>query len=1063
MTPRNKVNSFKGKVFSSYVAALYLGLVVLGCSTELPEYVSVAYKELPDEIDFNIHVKPILSDKCYHCHGPDEATRKAGLQFNTEPGLYARSSLGHYAFRPGNLNKSEAIQRILSEEADYKMPPPDAHLDLDPKEKALLVKWVEQGAKWKPHWAFIRPVKSPMPEVPWPVQNNIDRLIYAQLLNKGLVPSQEAAKTTLIRRLTIDLTGLPPTHKEIGDYLNDKSENAYEKLVDRLLGSRAHAERLTLEWMDLARYSDSHGYHADGLRTMWPWRDWVIESFHMNKPYDEFVTEQLAGDLLPNATKEQILATGFNRNHPMTAEGGAIDEEFRVDYVTNRTNTFGTAFLGLTMECAKCHDHKFDPISQKEYFELFAFFNNNRELGMTFEDGNFGPLMLLSSLEEDRLIDRLSTRIDSVETLIKPFKDSYTLEKDFKNAEDFIKVKPVVEHDFETKTKVENKFYLDHRESTHIGENVSLKKGKFGKAAVFDNQYDKIDVKGLQAFELTDPFSISVWVKPSRRPVNGTTMTILGNSSVKGELYKGWDLHLDHHGNVSARLISVLPNNYLHVKSKDSIPVDEWTHLLMTYDGSSHASGLQLYINGQASDQSIEYDRLYKSIRPKRIKSIIVGKSPRGQSGDNGIYIGMIDQLAIFEVEVLSAQVAQLYNDAKEGRQLVAWTPNNKRYIALHKQLTELKLEKVELISPILEMMVMEEMQPRRKTYLLERGEYNKHGEEVERSAPGSILAFTEEYPKNRLGLSQWLFDKENPLTARVAVNRYWQMIFGHGLVRTSNDFGNQGALPTHSQLLDMMAVDFMESGWDVRKLIKAMVMTNTYRQSSRASEKLQKVDPDNKWLAKSPSYRLQAEFIRNNALVSSGLFNDTVGGESVKPYQPEGLWVAGNFSEALSKYVQDRGKKQYRKSMYTFIKRTAPPPYMTIFDMPTRDICIVKREQTNTPLQALSLLNDPQFVESSRALAVRMKQEGGDSIQAQITKGFVLALTRNPDKKEVEILIDLFLKEKEAFTAKKEDALAYLAVGDYQIPPELDVTEMAALTMVASTLLNMDEIYMKR
>ena len=1063
MALRTKLNAFTGIVFPAYFTCFSLGLCLSSCSTELPEYVSVVIEELPDEIDFNIHVKPILSDKCYHCHGPDEATRKAGLQLDTEQGLYAKSDLGHYAFRPGNLNKSEAIQRVLSEENDYKMPPPEAHLDLDSKEKAILVKWVQQGAKWKPHWAFIPPVKSPLPEVSWPVQNQIDKLIYSRLEEQGLKPNQKAGKNVLIRRLTIDLTGLPPTLEEIDNFLNDKSENAYEKMVDRLLASHAHAERLTLEWMDLARYSDSHGYHADGLRTMWPWRDWVIQSFYENKPYDEFVTEQLAGDLMPDATKEQILATGFNRNHPMTAEGGAIDEEFRVDYVTNRTNTFGTAFLGLTMECAKCHDHKFDPISQKEYFELFAFFNNVRELGMTFEDGNFGPLMLLSTLEEDRLIGGLTSKIDSVEKLMRPLKLSFNAENNFKDSDDFIKVKPIVQHDFESKTKTGEKSFLDDRELTHIGENVNLEEGKFGMAAVFDDQYDKIDINGLEAFELTDPFSISVWIKPERRPVKGTTMTVLGNSSVKGELYKGWDLHVDHLGQVSARLISVLPNNYLHVKSKDSIPVGEWTHLLMTYDGSSYASGLKVYINGQACNQTVAYDRLYKSIQPKRIKNIIVGKSPRGQSGDNGIFVGRIDQLAIFDTEILSQQVAQLYAHAKEGDILMAWKPHNRAYMELNEQLTKLKLEKVQLITPILEMMVMEEMQPPRKTYILERGEYDQHGEMVERSAPNSILSFTNDYEKNRLGLSKWLFDKKNPLTARVAVNRYWQMIFGRGLVSTSNDFGNQGALPTHNQLLDMLAVDFMESGWDVRKLIKRLVMTNTYQQSSKSSEEHNRIDPDNKWLARSPSYRRQAEFIRNNALASSGLLNDTVGGESVKPFQPEGLWVAGNFSEALSKYVQDHDKKQYRKSMYTFIKRTAPPPFMTIFDMPTRDICIVKREQTNTPLQALSLLNDPQFVESSRALAVRMKKEGGKSIQDQIKKGCLLALTREPSTKELNILKELFIKEREAFKTKKDEAIAYLSVGDYRIPSELEVSEIAALTVVASTLLNMDEIYMKR
>jgi len=1060
------MHSKKNQFFIKILFWILLVISLTGCKKKLPEYVAISYSELSADVDFNIDVKPILSDKCYLCHGPDEGTRKAGMRFDTENGLYEKTLKGNFPVKPGNLNKSEVINRILSDDLDYKMPPTNSHLTLSPKEKAIIVKWVEQGAKWKRHWAFIPPEKSALPNLTqnWEFENEIDQFVFAKLLEYDLEPNNTANKEQLLRRVTIDLTGLPPTLNEINSFLNDHSSEAYEKVVDRLLNSDSYAERLTLDWLDLARYSDSHGYHADGSRFMWPWRDWVIKAFRENMAYDDFVTNQIAGDLLPNATKDQILATAFNRNHPMTAEGGAIDEEFRVDYVANRTNTFGTAFLGLTMECAKCHDHKFDPISQKDYYQLFAFFNNNRELGMTFEDGNFGPLMLMSTDEEDDRIELLNSKIDSLEKNLRLRKKELDKDPDFKNSGYFTPTKPLLHHSFEKTTKKEKFTYLDEISSSKIGKDVDLVDGVYGLAPKFDNQYDRIDLKELKAFELYDPFSISVWVNPYKRAVQGTTMTIIGNSMGKPEVYKGWDLHIDAKGFVSSRLISVLPNNYIHVKTKEVIPLGEWTHLLMTYDGSAKASGLHIYINGNRTPQNIEYNRLYKSIIPKMKGDLIVGKSPRGQSGDNGIFIGMLDQLSIYDIEIFPSQIKSIYEQSKIGNEPLTWSPNGIDYLKLTDEIRQLTKDRFELVAPINEMMVMEEMQPQRKTFILDRGEYDKPKEEVQRGAPDNLLKFSSEYPKNRLGLSQWLFDKNNPLTARVAVNRYWQMIFGRGLVATANDFGNQGSLPSHAKLLDWLSVDFMESGWDVRQIIRKMVLSETYKQSSKTSKTLREFDPENALLARGSSYRLPAEFIRNNALKSSGLINSEIGGESVKPYQPEGLWVEkGNFSQDLKEYKQDHDAKQYRKSMYIFIKRTSPPPYMTIFDMPTRDICIVSRERTNTPLQALSLLNDPQFIEASKALAFRMKTEGGDTLKEQIEIGFQLAISRKPTDNELQILTNLYKQEFERFDKSNKDANAFLSVGDYEIPKKYSSSDMAAMTLVANTLFNMDEMLMKR
>jgi hypothetical protein len=1042
------------------------GFILMSCGQSLPEYVAIPYQKLPDKIEFNLDVKPILSDKCYSCHGPDQQTRKAGLRFDTEDGLFQKSNNGNFAFKPGNLSKSASIERILSEDSDFIMPPPDSHLSLTAREKAVLIKWVEQGAEWKKHWAFIPPEKPSVPKIDknWNIGNEIDNFVYAQLAQSNLGPSELTSKEQLLRRVTIDLTGLVPTLSEIESFINDNGPDAYEKVVDRLLSSDAYAERLTTEWLDVARYADSHGYHADGSRMMWPWRDWVIKAFQNNKPYNEFVTEQLAGDLLPNPTKEQILATAFNRNHPTTAEGGAIDEEFRVEYVTNRTNTFGTAFLGMTMECAKCHDHKFDPISQKDYFELFAFFNNIKELGMTANDGNAGPLLLLSDSVVDKKVEALTIKIDSLEIIESQNKKQFIEDSNFKTSNKFSQIEPLLHHSFEKIRPHKKTRILDDKLKTTVTKGMELEEGIFGMAANFDHQYDQITISNLEALDIEDAFSVSVWISLKQMPSETKTMTLIGNSSVKHQFYRGWDLYIEPSGRISSRLIHSLPGNYIHNRSKETIEVGEWTHLLMTYDGSAKASGLKLYINGEAADQEISYDRLDQTIIPDSKGQLIVGKSPRGQTGDFGIFIGMMDELSIFDTEILPLQASVVYEQSKARETPVAWRPNDSQFSELKKNLHEFRALRHATIDTVKEIMVMKEMPQLRKTFILDRGAYDARREEVGRDTPDGILPFSDEYPKNRLGLSQWLLDENNPLMARVTVNRYWQMIFGKGLVTSTNDFGNQGALPTHPKLLDWLSLEFVESGWDLRKLLRKMVTSNVYKQSSFANPELRNLDPENKLLARSPSYRYQAEFIRDNALKSSGLLNTKIGGESVKPYQPEGLWIEkGNFSKVLLYYVQDRDDKQYRKSMYTFNKRTSPPPYMEIFDVPGRTECIVYRERTNTPLQALSLLNDPQFVESSRALAYRMKKEGGVLLEDQIKIGFLLTLNRNPSDQELQIMTDLYNEELENFRMDKQSAKAYLSVGDHKLPNEFQETELAAMTFVASTLFNMDEMYTKR
>lgn len=769
--------------FQKTVLALCTVLIVTSCNTDTSSGKIVSLNEhtktLPEVVDFTFDVKPILSDRCFKCHGPDKNAIEGGLSLFTAKDAY--KALGedqdHFAVVPKDTEKSTLVERIYTEDANLKMPPPESNLDLTEYEKALLTKWVEQGAEYKAHWAFSPPVQ---PEVPaqnkdWGA-NEIDQFVYAKLNQNGLSPSQKATREKLIRRISFDLTGLPPSVEHIENFLADTSEQAYEKLIDTLLASTDHAEHMAAEWMDIARYADTHGYQDDFERTMWPWRDWVIHAFKENLPYDKFVTYQLAGDLLPNASMEQILATGFNRNHKITAEGGVIPEEYRTEYVADRTNTLGTAFLGLTLECARCHDHKYDPVSQEEHFELFSFFNNIPEVGL------------------------------------------------MPNA-------------------------------------------------------------------------------------------------------------------------NAIPEPYITVSEKET-------------------KGILDFINFQNSPTE--------------------------------------------EVPV----------------------------------------------------MVMQEMDKPRQSFILDRGAYDRPTVEVFPKTPESILPYAETYPKNRLGLAQWLFEKDHPLTARVAVNRLWQRMFGSGIVSTSNDFGNQGALPTHPELLDFLALKFQNEGWNVNQMLKYIALSETYQQSANITPELLEKDPENKLLARAPRLRLSAEMIRDQALAVSGLLNKEVGGPSVKPYQPEGIWeeTTGGGGGSTASYIQSTGKDLYRKSLYTFWKRTVPPPSMMTFDASSRDICSVKRQETNTPLQALVLLNDPQVVEASRVLALNALTTQKQSVEAQIEYIFLRATSRRPNASELTSLSNYYktmLAQVEEAEVQPED---YLNIGSYAIPETIDKNVLSALALTSHTILNLDE-----
>lgn len=1044
------------------------------------------------QIEFNRQVRPLLSDKCYACHGPDQNTRKGKLRLDTREGLFSERK-GKVPVVPGQPDQSEIVRRINSEDPDEQMPPPDSKLALSPEERALLKLWIAQGGQWQGHWAFIAPRRPPLPQIQHPdhVRNAIDAFIVAKLEGQGLEPSPPADKERLLRRVTMDLTGSPPTLEAMDAFQADAGADAYEKVVDRLLPSEACAERLALDWMDLSRYADSHGLHADGYRLMWPWRDWVIQAFSRNMPYDTFVTWQLAGDLLPHATDEQILATAFHRNHPMTAEGGVIDEEFRLAYVFDRTQTTATAFLGLTMECARCHDHKFDPIQQKEYYQLSAFFNNVRELGMTGDDDNYGPMLNLPTPEERAKLKSLDGSIVEAEKALEEVRQRRAGAFDrtaFLADHARLKLpKPKAHYPFdavgEAKTK-EGKMEpsVDGNPDASVEGEPAVVEGRMDKALRFDDEYDIISLKDAGLFEMTDRYSSGVWIKPDGL---GKPQSILGNAGSKNTFWRGWDFHLDAENHLALKLIHGLPDNYLLVRTQAVVATNQWTHVLFAYDGSGKAARVRLFLNGRPATTVSVFDHLNRSILPVRSdakrtldpRAIRVGKSYRGFEGEYGIYKGCVDDIRLWDDALTAVEVARLYAGwtKSEGSDALAGLAdgdlldhelrrNDETCRRDLERLAAWRKQRLEVLSPIPEVMVMEEMSAPRVTHRLKRGQYDAPLEEVQAGTPASVLAYPENAPKNRLGLARWLFDSKNPLTARVTVNRYWQLVFGRGIVDTPEDFGSQGSLPTHPELLDWLAIEFMESGWNVRHLLKLMVMSGTYAQSSAVTQDQWERDPSNRWLARSPSYRLPAEIIRDHALAASGLLSSKVGGPSVKPFQPVDLWIEkASFSAKLLNYKPDPGESLYRRSLYTFIRRTSPHPVMTTFDAPNRDVCTVKRERTSSPLQALILMNDPEFVEAARVLAERLQRESGPAAPDRIQVAFRLLTGRRPEPRETQVLADLYATELERFRHDGNGAQGLLSVGDRARDASLEPAATAALAMVVHTLMNHDEFYMKR
>lgn len=1046
-----------------YVPIILLVVLVIGqlsCDKyQLPPAVADAYTQLPEEIDYNLHVKRILSDKCFACHGPDAKKQKADLRLDVAEIAYAKTAeSGLKAIEPGSLSKSEVIRRVLSQDPEVMMPTPASHLVLSPYEKAVLVKWIEQGAEYKPHWAFVSPKSHSSPDLhePW-FKNDIDRWVQH---TRATVPAltglhaPQADRETLIRRLSFDIRGIAPSVAEIDAFAQNKAPNAYEKQIDAFLASPHYGERMSVYWLDLARFADSNGYLDDKHVDMSPWRDWVVGALNRNLPFDQFVTWQLAGDLLPHATQEQILATGFNRNHKQNTEAGIIEEEFRVEYVVDRTNTLGTAFMGLTLGCAKCHDHKYDPISQKDYYSLYAFFNSTFEKGSSNYGGTdmvAGPTLLLTTPAQDKSIADLKNLITKLEQLPTPPVKTSTANS--------LAQKIVAKVDFDqiTKTKDQKEAFVNATgtQLDAVFSAVEFGKGIRGKSLKY-NEETQVTFPPYQLgyFERYEPFGLSLWLKiPTKYPV----AAVFHATDPHRYGYLGYDLMLKNN-HLNFRLNHAYPHDAISVMSAAPLLPNRWYHVAISYDGSSKAAGVSVYLNGAKIKTQVEIDRLVKNIRSypnihkvDKYRGLVFGK----RSIDRSMPNGEIDEFHLFDDVLSPAEVQHLY-------QLQPFDLKQKKAQRLPTALLETRKALCTLYDSTKEVMVMGDLPQPRPTYVLNRGLYDSHGPQVQPATPAAILPFSDQYPKNRLGLSIWLFDAKNPLTARVAVNRIWQLIFGKGLVKTSDDFGNQGETPTQQPLLDHLAVWYRQHHWDTKALIKYILMSATYQQSSVASPQILALDPNNEYLTRNPRYRLPAEMIRDNALSVAGLLSSKIGGASTYPYQPEGLWDELSDKSWRYQYTVADGEDLYRKSIYTVRKRTSVVPFLQIFDAPDRSVCTVRRQVSSSPMQSLAMLNDPQIIEAARFVGLRMLREGGVSTAQQLTYGFRLITGRRPNAREHALLLKMYVAEYQSFKLHPQKAEVLLGVGkkraDFSEP-----TTLAAMTNTALALMNTDEFLTRK
>jgi hypothetical protein len=1026
---------------------------------------------VPEIIDFNRHVRPILSDRCFGCHGPDgNKGREAGLRLDTFEGATMELESGNRAIVPGDLKASEMVARMRTHDADDIMPPHKLNRPLTDGERAILERWIEQGAEYQPHWAFVAPKKHQPPAVKnaaWS-KDDIDRFTLATMEEQGLSPNPPADRATLLRRASLTLTGLPPSPAEVQAFLADTAPDAYEKRIDALLASPRYGERLAQDWLDVARFADTYGYQSDKACFVWPWRDWVIKAFNQNLPFDQFATWQIAGDLLPNPTQEQRLATMFNRLHRQTEEGGSIAEEFRMENVSDRVHTYGTAFLGLTMECSKCHDHKYDPIPQTDYYSMASMFGQIDETGLyPYSIGTSAPPPSMRLMEPHHPAE-VAKRQAALDAARKSYQDLLPTRDAAFGAwlaatPNLALPAPIAHYPLDSVEGNKTANTVPGASSATLGgAGYKAVPGAVAQALEFDGD-TTLQLDGVQGITRHDAVSISLRLfcpEPKDRAVILHSGPGMYSQSADAS---GYEILLEK-GKLRWSCIHIWPGCAVSIETTEPFPVGKWVQVTVTYDGTSRADGLKLYYDGQLAKTAVLKDHLDKNIvaQPFRLAS-----RPRD---DRGFAQGKIDDLSIFRRALTPVEVAELagspadavFQLAKQGD--AAAKARIKEYYLAHidpdlaasrlavtnaaKQLHDQYLEHIPLI------MCMEETKTPILYHVLTRGDYASPDlkKPVQPAPPSAVMAFDPALPKNRLGLAKWTTHPQNPLVSRVTVNRFWMMCFGNGIVPTQENFGLQGDAPTHQELLDTLSRDFIESGWDVKKLLKRIVMSQTFQQSSALTKEKLERDPKNLLLARGPSYRLSGETIRDQALFAAGLLVEKIGGPSVKPWQPAGVWSEAGASGG--DYKPDTGEGLYRRSLYTFIKRTAPPPMMVTLDAGSREICQPRRLSTNTPLQPLIFLNDLSFFECARKLADRCIKEQTQSPAAQAKHAFQILTSRAPRPAEQQAMEELYAAQKDLY---QKDPAATKSVSGAEDP------HRAALIILCSTLLTSDAVITNR
>jgi hypothetical protein len=1150
-------------------------------------------------INFNQDIRPILSENCYFCHGPDEQNRKADLRLDLKSGAFSAPS-GYPVIVPGKPDESELYRRITSDDDEYRMPPAKTGKTLTPEQIDLLTRWIKAGADWQEHWSFVTPTRLATPKVKngnW-VKNPIDAFILARLESEGLQPSKAADKRTLIRRVSFDLTGLPPTLQEVREFVSDNSPDAYEKMIDRFLAKPQYGEHQARFWLDVARYGDTHGLHLDNYREIWPYRDWVIQAFNNNMPFDQFTTEQLAGDMLPEPTLQQRIATGFNRCNVSTSEGGSIDEEYYVRYAVDRTSTTSTVWMGLTVGCAVCHDHKYDPVTQKEFYQLSAFFNNITEKAMDGNRKNPPPVVKLPTPEQEQQLAEYDTQISALDAKVKapilavdaaqaaweamlpqwtildpkefssqggakleklddksilasgdnPEKEIYEVtaelpegeytairleglkhkslpkegagrsdnsnvvltefeveiastEKpdewkpirlihawaDYEQPGDFA-IANAIDGKPETGWATEGNGRREDRQSLFLAaEPFGAKGGKLKIRLKHESENKKhqfgrfrfavTQTKGLP--QLGSRVSPAEWYsvgpfpaydaniafyqayEPEGKPFNRGQEFTVGDKKLKWERRDGWTdskFHYDLTGEQSATYL------YRNIRS-------DTKQRVTLFLGSDDA--IKAWVNGtQILAKNIE-----RGATPHQTQVQV-----ELQPGNNTLMLKVVndaDEYGFFfavesDPELAPTNVVDIAPIQREKRtdeqtvtvrdyfrNSVSTDPGLKK---LQKELVDVRKKRTDLDNSLTTTLVMEEREDRRETYILSRGRYDHRLDPVSPVTPAVLPPMPKDAPLDRLGFAKWLLDPSHPLTSRVTVNRFWQQMFGVGIVKTAEDFGAQGERPSHPELLDWLATEFINSGWDMKSLMKLMLTSATYRQTAQVTPEVLERDLKNRLYARAPRFRLDAEMLRDQALAISGLLRPTIGGPSVKPPQPDGLWYAVGYSGSNTvRFKKDEGAdKVYRRTLYTFIKRTAPPPQMAMLDAPSREACSMRRERTNTPLQALMLMNDPQYVEAARAFAERIIKEGGTTPEARIAFAFETATARPPDSAEAQLLLKTLQANLAEFRANPEGAKQFITVGETPPDEKLDPAELAAWTMLTNLLLNLDEVISK-